>query len=320
MTLTIVTCMYDVRKKENNQCGDIKKDYLELGKGMMSVSLPMVVFTDEQYIAEHVHNVRMGYGLLDKTFIVQLPLEDTLFYNDLGLLTERMVQYPLTNINKDKDTPLYVILNNNKFDFLKRSIKQNPFNTDYFLWMDFGISHCCDATPHDWLQVSHEWAPFIQTQGNRIHQLRIHLPPKPNHMAWKDYMNTIYHHMAGGVFGGHRDILHEYIQLFCEKWKNMLYKEEWWQLDEAIMCMIAHEHPEKFRFFYGDYDGIISNFIRVKKQSYLVFQIAQRYIDQNQPQLAARVLMTMDRQYIKKEQDFEKYIVLLEECVKMISS
>lgn len=318
MTLTITTCLYDVRKKEGNTSEHVKKDYLGLGKHMLGIRLPMVVYTDEEYIVDYVYRIRMGYGLIDKTWIVRLPFEDTLFYKDLGLLTERMQQFHITNINKDKDTPLYVLLNNNKFDFLSRTIEQNPFQTDYFLWMDFGISHCSNATPHDWLTVSQEWPLFIQNNDKLIHQLRIHLPSKPNGVAWKDYLNTIYHHVAGGLFGGHRDVVLEYSQLFYKQWRVILDQEHWWQLDEAIMTIIADQHSEKFRFFYGDYDGIVSNFIHVKKMSYLVFQTAQRYLDRDQPQLAARVLKTIDRRYIQDQSDMERYIVMLEQCVGLL--
>jgi 3-deoxy-D-manno-octulosonate 8-phosphate phosphatase (KDO 8-P phosphatase) len=36
---------------------------------------------------------------------------------------------------------MYIILNNNKFDFIQSAIEVNPYNSSHFIWMDFGINH-----------------------------------------------------------------------------------------------------------------------------------------------------------------------------------
>lgn len=300
MSLTITTCLYDIRKKEQSTCQNIStlKDYLELSRHMLSVRLPIVVFTDEEEIVEHVYKTRLDYGLMDKTLIVRLPFEQTFFYKDLDTLKQRMKEFHIVNWNEDKDTPLYVLLNNNKFDFLKRSMEINPFQTDFFLWMDMGIQHCTQATEKEWLDISETWPDFIQQDRNHIHQLRIHTVTKPDDMAWKDYFRMIYHHVAGGLFGGHRDRVEEYIRLFQDQWHKILYEENWWQLDEAVMTILTETYPEKFRFFYGDYDGMLSNFIHSKKSFGLVLQTAQRHLDARKNNLAEHVLNSLDFQYL----------------------
>jgi hypothetical protein len=38
--------------------------------------------------------------------------------------------------------------------------------------------------------------------------------------------------------------------------------EDWYQIDEAVMTMVQRENYELFDFFYGDYEGIISNYLK----------------------------------------------------------
>jgi hypothetical protein len=310
MSITITTCLYDIRKKEGSTCQNIStlQNYLELSRHMLRVRLPMVIFTDEEEIVAHVYKTRLEYGLLDRTMIVRLPFEQTLFYQDLDMLKQRMEEFQIVNWNRDKDTPLYILLNNNKFDFLKRSMEMNFFHTEFFLWMDMGLQHCTKATEKEWLDISETWPSFIQQDREHVHQLRIHTVAKPDDMEWKDYFRMIYHHVAGGLFGGHRDRMEEYIRLFQDQWHKMLYEEKWWQLDEAVMTILTETYPEKFRFFYGDYDGMLSNFIQSKKSFGLVLQTAQRHLDARKYDLSDHVLATLDFDCLVGTEYYEKAV------------
>lgn len=296
MNITLTTCLYDIRGKEGSSSQKITllEKYLELSRHMLSVRLPMVVFTDEERIVDHVYKTRMDIGLIGMTLIVRLPFKETFFYKDLGVLEQRMREFEIINWNKEKDTPMYVLLNNNKFDFLKRTIEMNPFNSEFFFWMDMGIQHCTKATEQEWLDISQLWPSFIEKNRSQIHQLRIHTPTKPSDMSWKDYFRFIYHHVAGGFFGGHKDAVLQYITLFKDEWHKIIHEEKWWQLDEAIMTIITEKHPDKFRFFHGDYDGLLTNFIHSKKSFRLVAQTAKRHVDAYRHTLGDNVLSAID--------------------------
>lgn len=311
--ITLTTCLYDIRKKEGSTSSTIThiKGYLELGRHMLSVSLPMVIYTDEETIVEHAYRVRKELGLLEQTLIVRLPFEDTFFYKDLEVLKKRMSEFPLTNMNAEKDTPLYVLLNNNKFDFLFRTMSVNPFQTEYFVWMDMGIQHCAQATKEEWEEIQHTWWELLTCEKGKIRQMKIHNVTKPKGVPWKHYFQTIYHHVAGGLFGGHQDCMYEYIQLFCDQWRRMLYEEEWWQLDEVVMTILAETHPEKFSFFYGDYDGIVTNFVRTRKSFGLVLRMAQWHLEARQYNIAQRILSSIEKEKIQSTCHYSFYNILL---------
>ena len=71
---------------------------------------------------------------------------------------------------------------------------------------------------------------------------------------------NIYHHTAGGLFSASSENMVKYIELFKHKVAE-IYNNDWYQIDEAIMTMVQRENSDLFDFFYGDYQGIISNYL-----------------------------------------------------------
>jgi len=306
---TIVTCLYDIRAREPLEEGEDVRDvmdYLELGKSMMSIDLPMIFYTDSEKIAEEIQKIRSE--MADKTKVVMLPFEQTLFYKDLDAIREAMKTHSIMNLNKKKDTPLYIILNNNKFDFLERAIADNPFETEFFLWMDCGIQHCAKASPKEWSEVAETWPDFMARYPDKIHQLRIHTVTKDPATPWREYFSVVYHHVAGGCFGGRAEKVLEYSKIFQEIWDEVLHKEGWYQLDEAIMTIATERFPERFRFWYGDYDGLIVNFIETRRSLSLVFQTAQRHLDARRYQESEKVLQSLDSLMRQDHPEFLRYV------------
>jgi len=306
MDLTIVTCLYNIRKKEaTDEYSPVAfHRYLELGRFVLGINLPMIIYTDSDEVVDFVNAERADKA--DKTSVVVLPMEETFFYQDLEHLKQRMEEFKISNLNAVKDTPLYILLNNNKFDFLERSITQNPFGSEYFLWMDFGIRHCAEEV--DRSIIEDDWLPLMKEHDELIHHLRIHTVTKSPSTPWRDYFNVIYHHIAGGLFGGKAHAVAEYIDLYKEQWRTIIHDEGWWQLDEAVMTILTETHPEKFRFWYGDYDGLLTNFVKTRRSYYLVFQTAQRYLDARDYTRSERVLATMDDTWDESTNESRTYL------------
>jgi hypothetical protein len=308
--ITIVTCLYDIRSREKKE-DDAKEEprgvleYLELGKSMLSVDLPMDFYTDSEEVRDAVMEIRSDKA--EKTRVVMLPFEETWFYKDVGAVTEAMTRFHIQNLNKKKDTPLYVILNNNKFDLLERTIGENPFGTEYFFWMDCGIQHCAKASTEDWIEIGKTWPDFVTRHPDHIHHLRIHTVTKESSVSWKDYFTFVYHHIAGSCFGGRNEKVLEYVEIFKTIWAEVL-AEGWFQLDEAIMTIATERFPEKFRFWYGDYDGLITNFMESRRSLTLVFQTIQRYLDARRYEDSEIVLQTLDGVLPMDHPEFYRYL------------
>jgi hypothetical protein len=194
---------------------------------------------------------------------------------------------------------MYIILNNNKFDFMESAIELNPFKSDHFIWMDFGINHIAQIT-----NIIDEW---INTIPDKIKQLCIN--PYIENIENKQMFQYIYHHTAGGLFTGSKENLLKYCQLFKKK-TEQIYAEDWYQIDEAVMTMIQRENPDLFDLFYGDYQGIISNYISPLHNIELILTSSQKCIDANRLKEAFHILSYVSDYFIKNQDDPLIYLFL----------
>lgn len=277
MSLTLVSCFYKMNSPHSLE------EYLQNGTYLIKTNIPLVFFSNDVDILEWVKKEREDRP----TRIELLPFEDTLFYKDRESLQKNMSLFTISNINKEKDHLDYILLQNNKMDFVSRVCRSNPFQSETIFWIDFGIQHTASASPAVWGSL--ETSIVGSVQPNKITQLKIAPVRKQPEQSWKDFFSTVYHHMAGGLFGGHVPILLEYAELFQSTWRRVL-DEGWFQLDEAVMTMVAEEYPDKFSFFYGDYDGILCNLPLAVRSFPLLFQNIQYYLDKHLYQNASDIL------------------------------
>ena len=116
---TIVTMMYDIRKMENctNERNRKLESYIDFSKKfLLTLPYPMILFIspDDSYTKDAILKVRGDLGLMDKTFIYELEFKYTYFYRHLSRLEELQRSFFILNGDIQHETPLYVILNNNK--------------------------------------------------------------------------------------------------------------------------------------------------------------------------------------------------------------
>lgn len=279
---TIVTMFYKIREKENNNTGSTLNHtinrYIELAKQFI-LKLPynLIIFTDDKEIADIIYEERKK--LIQKTIIINKPFENTYYYKHLNTLSELQKKFTILNGHIEHETPMYIILNNNKFYFMEDAIKLNPYKSSHFIWMDFAINHVALD-----LDKIHEWINLVP---DKIKQLCIN--PYIENTDNKEMFKYIHHHTAGGLFTGSANNLLEYCRLFKEK-TEQIYNEDWYQIDEAVMTMVHRENRNLFEFFYGDYQGIISNYLTPIHNIELILLSAQKYLEHNKTKESFEIL------------------------------
>jgi hypothetical protein len=294
---TIVTMMYDIRKMENckNERNRKLESYIDFSKKfMLTLPYPMIIFIspDDSYTKNTILSVRGDLELLDKTFIYELDFKYTYFYRHLSRVEELQRSFFILNGDIKHETPLYVILNNNKFCFIEQSIMLNPFKTSHFLWMDFGINHVALTTDH-----IHEWITQIP---DKIKQLCINPYIEP--VEPRQFFKNIHHNCAGGLFSGSAENMFKYCQLFKQK-TEQIYNAGWYQIDEAVMTLVQLENLDMFEFFFGDYEGIVSNYLRPVHSTPLIHAVMNKCIVLNKPEWLYKILVFMEPYYLNMAKD-----------------
>jgi hypothetical protein len=280
---TIVTMLYDIRSMENNQIERNRKldSYIYFSKQfLLKLPFPVIFFIDDNEETYHaICEARKELNLLDKTYIFMKDFKTTYFYKYFSRLQELQAQFHIINGEIQHETPLYVILNNNKFDCIDKAISINPFNSTHFIWMDFGINHVAQNTDKifDW----------INKVPDKIKQLCIN--PFTENTPNKEHFRFIYHNIAGGLFSGSIENMKKYSDLFKNKTEE-IYNDNWYQIDEAVMTMVHRENPELFDLYYGDYQGIVSNYISPIYNIDLILYGLQKLINYNKIKEAEHML------------------------------
>jgi hypothetical protein len=212
--------------------------------------------------------------------------KDTYFYKDLERITELQTKFCILNGEIEHETPMYVIENNNKFDCIDKATQMNPFKSSHFMWIDFGINHVAKDT-----DAIHSW---IHNIPDKIKQLCInpYLETEPP----KKVFEYIYHHTAGSLFSGSIANMREYARLFKAK-TAQIYSEDWYQIDEAVMTMVQRDNPGMFEFYYGDYQGLITNYLSPIHNLDLIATSIQKYINYNNTKAAYDALCYCDPYY-----------------------
>lgn len=280
MLPTIVTMFYAVPGRGRRS----PDTYLALASQfILKLENPLVIFVDDASLVQKIGAIQ------PRAKVHVVPFTDTYYCRHLDTVETLQRDFRLSNGNIEHETPAYVVLNNNKHFFVEEICRLYP-EVEHLVWIDFGISHVARG-----LENIHA-IPLI---GDRIRQMCI--SPYVEHGAHKDTFRHIWHHTAGGLFGGNRANMIEYARLFREK-TEQIYAEGWWQIDEAIMTIVQRETPDLFDFYYGDYAGIVANLVDpVPRYNIdLVFHGIQKSLDHNNTRAAFHALVWCDRLFVSE--------------------
>ena len=137
---TIVTAFFDINREKN---GDGRKisEYLQWIKSTLLLNCNLYVVTEKKFTNFIRENRPETYPLV----LIEDTLDNALYSKYKEKMKTIMesstykckIQYPK---RVECILPEYNIIQYSKFGWLQRAIEENPFNSDYFFWMDIGIS------------------------------------------------------------------------------------------------------------------------------------------------------------------------------------
>ena len=146
MSVTLVTALYDIDRGTKGD-GRSFDEYLDWFAKTLKTKSPMVVFVDES-LKEFVEKNRKGLP----TKVITQSLEEIPYYelnNDIQkVLDDEDFKGKVSCPSRvECKMSLYNVVIFSKFPWVKRVIEENPFDTEYFMWMDAGLSRFFG--PHD---------------------------------------------------------------------------------------------------------------------------------------------------------------------------
>lgn len=244
-SVTLVTYVYDLKKLDKTDRPTIE-GYLENGKYVCSMDYPMVIYTDADLFWS-IFQMRKNFQ--NKTLIIIRPLTQFKYYPKYEAIEKVRKNVQLVYGNTAKDTVNYILLMWEKFGVLEDVVKNNPFQTTHFAWIDFGISHV--AHPVDMTNIFENIPDKIKLSLiTDIIAGEISDPSYGNKVSWV---------LAGGFFTGNADYMTKFIQRFDEE-ANLLLEHNNAPLESNIMTLVVFKSPDLFDVYFGDYYSLLTNY------------------------------------------------------------
>jgi hypothetical protein len=262
-SLTLVTALFDLPRRERNPDRTPIGDYLRHGEFLLRLEHDIVFFVDEEFEG-HVVERRRACGLLDRTVVVATPLEALRTQPLVARIAAARRRNPVLNADPAKDTPRYVGLTWSKFVLLDEAIALDPFGSTHFAWIDFGLGV---------VETKHHAEDGVFARSPDKVRLLMMKSFTADEVAESTYYRYLRGHVAAGYVSGGRATLRRICDLLlaeaeCELERGCAPSEE------QLLPVICARHPDLFEFHYGDYRHILDNYVRLRGSAQnLLFQM-----------------------------------------------
>lgn len=254
---TIVTALYNIGRDKltGKHANRSFNKYLDWFKNLLSINAPMVIFISKElhsYVLEH-RNPEYSTKIVIREFE---ELAAYKYYNRIQATIESMTKEP----NADGSIPgyfkecpefitaKYETIIYSKLDFLKEVADGNPYNTDYFIWLDAGTFY--QPPPFDYTL---SWPdPYkISILGDKflVSDYQFNVNDKSPLKDKKAYLRLNKNEICAFTLGGSKkaiDIVHTN---FWDEVENAL-KLGVINNEQHILQLMVLEHPEHYYIWY----------------------------------------------------------------------
>lgn len=209
----------------------------------------MIVFVDSQLV-KFVETNR-----IDKpTFIIESALQETSYFEYKEKIDEIISDPSYCERIKSPDrveckSSLYNIVQYSKFYWLERATQNNPFSSDYFIWLDAGISRFFDGFDIHKGFTSEK----ISSIGEKL-ILQIFQSSYPDLYSAKtlqeDYLWDDRSFVAGGILMSHKNHIDKIKKLVDKVLTNKMLDKNLINNEQICLGYLLKENPDLFECFH----------------------------------------------------------------------
>jgi hypothetical protein len=176
-----------------------------------------------------------------------------------------------------------------KFFMLNDSAIVNPFNSNYFFWVDGGLTNTVNQGYFNHDNVLDNLDNYVKFNDNKF--IQISYPYESNdeihgfeRKAMARYCNTDYvsYVCRGGFFGGNKDTIHKMNEYYYSVMHDTL-KEGLMGADECLFTILSHKHKDIIHRFEISGNGLVWPFFDELKK------YTKEYMLNNKPKNTSNV-------------------------------
>ena len=240
--VTFVTALYDIGREQK---GDGRKfsSYLEWFDETLSYNVHMIVFVEPE-LQSRVLQIRSRYDTR-MTVCVGMHFKDTGYYKYLDdiakVLTSEYFRSRIKAIDRiECQMPEYIVVQFDKFEFLKYAIEHNPFGSTSFFWIDAGISRFV----HGKNEVSLKQGCAFSSNSTTVYLESSIVSQGTWGEEYDIWESTAM--VMGTFFGGNKDQLSSLISSVRTLFEHYLFKEHAINNEQVLLAILKFRMPELF--------------------------------------------------------------------------
>lgn len=242
---TLVSGFVNLGKYDNEYANKNLDIYLDKGKKLIELPIPKIIFIEKELIDLLPKN--------DLTYYVPFEFSDMWLHSEYDNI---QTFHSLRTGNPKKDRNIYLVTQLQKTDWVCKAIKIDPFKTNQFMWIDFGVFHLSKNDT--------EFADkVIQKSKYVIQNNTVHLPSCNLREYNQDELNYYLlrypiFFFAGTMFMGTKESNLLFDKLLKEKTSWLISsKMITWEVN--IWYIIYKENPKLFSFYLADHNITLFN-------------------------------------------------------------
>ena len=227
--LTCVSSYYEVTNKH----GDKFKKWFDT---TLQINCPYIIFTTENLV-DMLKSYRVGFP----TVFIVCNIEDFYTYQFKDRMLIDKYHCPSVELN---------LIWNEKIYMIQKAMYMNPFNSDWFKWIDSGICTYRKQPPPT------KRFPNISTlQLLPTDKFIFSSSDSPQYIANRVKPQNYYHHISG-TYVLHKNMIDLFTKLYSTYMQSLVYKNNFWT-DQVILTHIYKDHPEMFYKLCDGYGTIV---------------------------------------------------------------
>jgi hypothetical protein len=216
--------------------------YIEYGKFLINNPNPKVIFIDKESYKSFFKDDDLK-GKYTNTSFIEINQEDLYLYK----YADKITNFTLRSRNPNKDTFDYLFVQNNKTEWVREAIQMNIYNTDQYIWIDFGI--------YQMIKNETELNECIASMTNKYYdKLRIASCKYRDYTVDYNIYEIITWTFAGSVFGGHKDALIQFADLAKNEVLKTIEEKHTIMWEINIWYLVKVKYIELFDFYTCGHD------------------------------------------------------------------
>jgi len=223
------------------------KIYIEYAQRLLELDLYKIIFIDPDFYKQYYI-----YQSFPKTKFIMFKRDDIYLYKYSHLITD----FNIYTDNPDKDSIDYIFIQCHKTEWLKIAIESRMFNSDQYVWIDFGIFHLFKNID----EIKRAQNAIYQICTRYYCYLRIPNGWNPDYTYSNNPFNGITWYFLGGIFGGNIKSLYRFADLMKEKCINIIENRHTLVWEVNIWYLIyrdlfdKNEHNKLFSLYNADHN------------------------------------------------------------------